>query len=96
MPDGRHTELQQCALPGCAETIVQPKYGGPRRLYCSHDHRSIARRMRSVARETETVPPRRPVPPQERGPGAPAPWMIDPFSLPPDAGLRGSTDRLRT
>jgi hypothetical protein len=41
---------QQCALPGCDETVEQPNDGGPRRLYCSPAHRAAARKMRHAAR----------------------------------------------
>jgi hypothetical protein len=104
MPDGQHTALQQCALPGCDETVVQPKCGGPRRLYCSHEHRATARRLRSIARFEEAAVPvkamngrnsspepfqPRQVPPQERRSNSTAPWISDPFSLPPDVQRHG-------
>jgi hypothetical protein len=95
MPDGQHPESQQCALPGCDETIAQPECGGPRRLYCSYEHRAIARRLRSIARfDAAAVPaqatkgrhsspgPIQRVPPQERQSSI-VPWITDPFSLPP-------------
>jgi hypothetical protein len=104
MPDGQHPESQQCALPGCDETIAQPECGGPRRLYCSYDHRATARRLRSIARfEAAVVPaqavngrnnspephkPRR-VPPQERKSSIAVPWITDPFSLPPNLQRHG-------
>lgn len=80
MPDGQLMEPQQCGLPGCDETIVQPEIGGVPRLYCSHEHRSVARKLRSVARfEAGHVQDR--IPPQERRSGGMPAWNTDPFSL---------------
>lgn len=39
MPNGPHPASHRCALPGCDETIEPSEAGGPRRLYCTHDHR---------------------------------------------------------
>jgi hypothetical protein len=103
MPDGQHPESQQCALPGCDETIAQPECGGPRRLYCSYDHRATARRLRSIARfdsaavpaqvtngrNSSPEPIQRRVPPQERKSSIAVPWISDPFSLPPDLQRHG-------
>jgi hypothetical protein len=70
MPDG-----PRCEFPGCDEAIVQPAPGGPRRLYCSYDHRAAARRLRSIARFSAG-----PVPEPEEKPFPD--WITDPFAVP--------------
>lgn len=82
MPEG-----QQCAFPGCDEPVMQPACGGTPRLYCSHNHRVAARRLRSIARtEAEPAPDR-----ELNGRSDPRPaWIANPFSLPQNAQQDGA------
>jgi hypothetical protein len=83
MPNRPYPASQQCALPGCDEAIEQPEGGGPRRLYCTHDHRRAARRLRIIAgseaepvsdqtaiSRTSSVAPVQPIPPRR--------WQVPP------------------
>ncbi len=79
---GKDRQPAVCEYPGCAEAVVQPPRGGPRRRYCSDAHRAAARRLRlrglldeveaaesageAPRRPAELAPQRQPVAPSRR------------------------------
>jgi hypothetical protein len=80
MPDG-----QRCEFPGCDEPIVQPACGGARQRYCSRDHRTAARKLRSVARVESGPAPAPAVHSRSSAEHKSSPlpvWLSDPFSIP--------------
>jgi hypothetical protein len=70
---------QRCEFPGCEEIILQPPAGGARQRYCSPDHRTAARRLRSIARIESGVSGHSGA---ARTPGPHPVWIIDPFAVP--------------
>ncbi|GAA5134597.1 hypothetical protein GCM10023320_62640 [Pseudonocardia adelaidensis] len=75
------TQAQRCTLPDCDAIVVQPECGGVPQIYCSREHRRMARKLRSIARaeadpvQVDTRLPQKPDVNDNRA------WLTNPFSV---------------